>query len=106
MTESDAFNASVGSVQRIAMRIIELPKDQREAAIEIARRNFSESLKVGKTASASALGSICRFAAFAVSSRRSNPVALLAETANRQLAAASSQARRTAAGNPDEVQRN
>jgi len=45
MTENEAFKASVGSVQRIAMRILEVPKDHREAAIEIARRNFTESLE-------------------------------------------------------------
>ena len=35
---------SIGSAQRLAMRIICLPKDRREAGLETVRRIFSEEL--------------------------------------------------------------
>ena len=36
---------SIGSAQRLAMRIIYLPKDRREAGLETVRRIFSEELR-------------------------------------------------------------
>jgi hypothetical protein len=39
------IDASIGSVQRLAMRLIDLPKDQREGGFEIVRRNFEGALK-------------------------------------------------------------
>jgi hypothetical protein len=44
-TQQAAIEASVGSAQRIAMRIIALPKEQREAALEIVRRNYADAIK-------------------------------------------------------------
>jgi hypothetical protein len=40
-----AIETSIGSVQRIAMLIIDKPRNLREAAIEIARRNYADVLK-------------------------------------------------------------
>ena len=39
------IEASIGSAQRLAMRIICLPKDRREAGFETVRRIFSEELR-------------------------------------------------------------
>ena len=39
------IEASIGSAQRLAMRIICLPKDRREAGLETVRRIFSEELR-------------------------------------------------------------
>ena len=39
------IETNVGSVQRIAMLIIDKPRKLREAAIEIARRNYADVLK-------------------------------------------------------------
>ena len=39
------IEASIGSAQRLAMRIIYLPKDRREAGLETVRRIFSEELR-------------------------------------------------------------
>ena len=36
---------SIGSAQRLAMRIIYLPKDRREAGLEIVRHIFFEELR-------------------------------------------------------------
>ena len=36
---------SIGSAQRLAMRIIYLPKDRREVGLETVRRIFSEELR-------------------------------------------------------------
>ena len=44
-TRQAAIEASIGSVQRIATRIIDLPKDQREAGVKIVRKNYLEWLK-------------------------------------------------------------
>jgi hypothetical protein len=44
-TRQAAIEASIGSVQRIAMRIIDLPKDKRETGLAIVRRNYTEALK-------------------------------------------------------------
>jgi hypothetical protein len=40
-----AIEASIGSVQRIAMKIINLPREHRETGLEVVRRNFSDALK-------------------------------------------------------------
>jgi hypothetical protein len=42
-----AIEASIGSAQRIAMRVVDVPRSQREAAFEIVRRNFEDALKRG-----------------------------------------------------------
>ena len=39
------IEASIGSAQRLAMRIIYLPKDRREVGLETVRRIFSEELR-------------------------------------------------------------
>jgi hypothetical protein len=44
-TRQAAIEASIGSVQRIATRIIDLPNDQREAALEIVHREYMEAAK-------------------------------------------------------------
>ena len=44
-TQQAAIEASIGSTQKIAMRIIDLPKDKREAGIEFVRRNYADALK-------------------------------------------------------------
>ena len=40
-----AIEASIGSAQKIAMQIIDLPKDKREAGIEFVRRNYVDALE-------------------------------------------------------------
>ena len=40
-----AIEASIGSAQTIAMRIVDLPKDKREAGIEFVRRNYADALE-------------------------------------------------------------
>lgn len=44
-TQQAAIEASIGSAQKIAMRIVGLPKDKREAAIEFVRRNYTDALE-------------------------------------------------------------
>ena len=39
------FLKHLGSAQRIAMRILDLPKDKREAALEMVRRIYTDELK-------------------------------------------------------------
>ena len=39
------IEASIGSAQGLAMRIIDLPKDRREDGLETVRRIFSEELR-------------------------------------------------------------
>jgi hypothetical protein len=43
--QQKAFDATVGSVQRIAMRIVALPKENRERAFAVARENFEEAIR-------------------------------------------------------------
>jgi hypothetical protein len=40
-----AIEASIGSAQKIAMRIVDLPKDKREAGIEFVRRNYADAFE-------------------------------------------------------------
>ena len=40
-TQQAAIEASIGSAQKIAMRIVDLPKDKREAGIEFVRRSYA-----------------------------------------------------------------
>jgi hypothetical protein len=40
-----AIEASIGSAKKIAMRIVDLPKDKREAGIEFVRRNYADALE-------------------------------------------------------------
>jgi len=44
-TQQAAIEASIGSAQTIAMRIVDLPKDKREAGIEFVRRNYVDALE-------------------------------------------------------------
>jgi hypothetical protein len=44
-TQQAAIEASIGSAQKIAMRIVDLPKDKREAGIEFVRRNYADALE-------------------------------------------------------------
>ena len=44
-TQQAAIEASIGSSQKIAMRIVDLPKDKREAGIEFVRRNYVDALE-------------------------------------------------------------
>jgi hypothetical protein len=44
-TQQAAIEASIGSTQKIAMRIVDLPKDKREAGIEFVRRNYADALE-------------------------------------------------------------
>jgi hypothetical protein len=44
-TQQAAIEASIGSAQKIAMRIVDLPKDRREAGIEFVRRNYMDALE-------------------------------------------------------------
>ena len=44
-TQQAAIEASIGSAQRIAMRIVDLPKDKREAGIEFVRRSYVDALE-------------------------------------------------------------
>ena len=44
-TQQSAIEASIGSAQKIAMRIVDLPKDKREAGIEFVRRNYADTLE-------------------------------------------------------------
>ena len=43
--EQQAFDATIGAVQRIAMKIVALPKERREAQYDTVRRNFEESIR-------------------------------------------------------------
>ena len=43
--QQQAFDATVGAVQRIAMKIVALPKEQREAYYRVVQRNFEESIR-------------------------------------------------------------
>jgi hypothetical protein len=62
------IEASIGSAQRLAMRIIYLPKDRREAGLETVRRIFSEELrKYGYDDQFVQRGLNCRSKAFAAS---------------------------------------
>jgi hypothetical protein len=38
------LDATLGAVQRIAMKIVELPREQRAAQYAVVRRNFAESI--------------------------------------------------------------
>jgi hypothetical protein len=40
-----SLDATLGAIQRIAMKIVTLPSNQREAQYEIVRKNFEESIK-------------------------------------------------------------
>jgi hypothetical protein len=40
-----AIEASIDSAKRIAMRVVDVPQSQREAAFEIVRRDFEDALK-------------------------------------------------------------
>jgi hypothetical protein len=40
-----SLDATVGSIQRIATRIVQLPREPREQAFTITRRNFEESIQ-------------------------------------------------------------
>jgi hypothetical protein len=40
-----SLDATVGSIQRIATRIVQLPREAREQAFTITRRNFEESIQ-------------------------------------------------------------
>jgi hypothetical protein len=44
-TQQAAIEVSIGSAQKIAMRIVDLPKDKREAGIEFVRRNYADALE-------------------------------------------------------------
>ena len=44
-TQQAAIEASIGSAQKIAMRIVDLPKDKRDAGIEFVRRNYEDALE-------------------------------------------------------------
>jgi hypothetical protein len=44
-SQQAAIEASIGSAQRIAMRIVDLPKDKREAGIEFVRREYEDALE-------------------------------------------------------------
>ena len=44
-TQQAALEASIGSAQKIAMRIVDLPKDKREAGIEFVRRSYADVLE-------------------------------------------------------------
>jgi aspartyl-tRNA synthetase len=44
-TQQAAIEARIGSAQKIAMRIVDLPKDKREAGIEFVRRNYADALE-------------------------------------------------------------
>ena len=44
-TQQSSIEASIGSAQKIAMRIVDLPKDKREAGIEFVRRNYADTLE-------------------------------------------------------------
>jgi putative ABC transport system substrate-binding protein len=44
-TQQAAIEASIGSAQKFAMRIVDLPKDKREAGIEFVRRNYADALE-------------------------------------------------------------
>jgi hypothetical protein len=40
-----ALEATLGTIQRVAMKIVEAPRDRREDAFAIARRNYAEGLR-------------------------------------------------------------
>ena len=61
------IEASIGSAQRLAMRIIYLPKDRREAGLETVRRIFSEELRKHGYDDLCRDGLNCRSKAFAAS---------------------------------------
>ena len=44
-TQQAAIEASIGSAQKIAMRIVDLPEDKREAGIEFVRRSYADALE-------------------------------------------------------------
>jgi hypothetical protein len=44
-TQQAAIETSIGSTQKIAVRIVDLPKDKREAGIEFVRRNYADALE-------------------------------------------------------------
>jgi aspartyl-tRNA synthetase len=44
-SQQAAIEVSIGSAQRIAMRIVDLPKDKREAGIEFVRREYEDALE-------------------------------------------------------------
>jgi hypothetical protein len=44
-TQQAAIEARIGSAQKIAMRIVDLPKNKREAGIEFVRRNYADALE-------------------------------------------------------------
>ena len=47
--QEKAFDATLGTVQRVAMKIVELPRDRRDEAFAIAHRNYAEALrKIGQ----------------------------------------------------------
>ena len=41
----EAVKASIASVQRIAMRLADLPPEKREEALEIVRQNYADGIK-------------------------------------------------------------
>jgi hypothetical protein len=41
----NANEAAVDSIERLAMRIIDIPKDKREDAFKIVRRNMEDSIR-------------------------------------------------------------
>lgn len=43
--QEKALDATLGTVQRVAMKIVELSRDRREEAFAIARRNYGEALR-------------------------------------------------------------
>ena len=43
--QEKALEATLGTVQRVAMRIAEIPRDRREEAFSIARRGYEDGMR-------------------------------------------------------------
>lgn len=43
--QEKALEATLGTVQRVAMRIAEVPRDRREEAFSIARRGYEDGIR-------------------------------------------------------------